>query len=258
MPRLAPAQRAALGVERREQILAAAVRLWTGHGFEATTLDAIAREAGIAKGTVYLYFATKEELLAAAVERFSLLPDVAAFGAELADLPVREAVPRLAELLWSRLRGSAPLVGLLLRELVLRPAEARTFVQSVVLPVNGAFAAWLEGRVRAGEIRAVDTFVAGARLHRHADDLRLDPARAGRRGRPPDRRARRGRDRERPLPPRHPRAGRGSPARRAQPLSRKGPPPDSPEARPVIEFFVLMIVWGFVMLRWITGGKGYE
>jgi AcrR family transcriptional regulator len=161
MPRLAPAQRAALGAERREQILQAAVRLWTGHGFEATTLEAIAREAGIAKGTVYLYFATKEDLLAAAVERWSLLPDVAAvLGPELADLPVRDAVPRLAELVWTRLRGSAPLVGLLLRELVLRPAEARTFVQSVVLPVNGAFAAWLEGRVRAGEIRAVDTFVA--------------------------------------------------------------------------------------------------
>jgi AcrR family transcriptional regulator len=161
MPRLAPAQRAALGAERREQILEAAVRLWTGQGFEATTLEAIAREAGIAKGTVYLYFATKEDLLAAAVERWSLLPDVAAvLGPELAELPVREAIPRLAELVWTRLRGSAPLVGLLLRELVLRPADARTFVASVVLPVNGAFAAWLEGRVRAGELRAVDTFVA--------------------------------------------------------------------------------------------------
>jgi len=160
MPRLAPAQRAALGAERREQILEAAFRLWTGHGFEATTLDAIAREAGIAKGTVYLYFATKEDLLAAAVERWSLLPDVMALGPQLADLPVREAIPKLAELVWTRLRGSAPLVGLLLRELVLRPAEARTFVASVVLPVNGAFAAYLEARVRAGELRAVDTFVA--------------------------------------------------------------------------------------------------
>ena len=160
MPRLAPAQRAALGAERREQILEAAVRLWTDHGFEGTTLDAIAREAGIAKGTVYLYFATKEDLLAGAVERWSLLPDVAALGPELADLPLREAIPRLALLLWTRLRGSAPVVGLLLRELVLRPAEARTFLSSVVLPVNGAFAAYLEARVRAGEIRAVDTFVA--------------------------------------------------------------------------------------------------
>ena len=37
-----------------------------------------------------------------------------------------------------------------------------------------------------------------------------------------------------------------------------GAPPDPPEARPVIEFFVLMIAWLFVMIRWITGGKGYE
>jgi AcrR family transcriptional regulator len=159
MPRLAPAQRAALSVERREQILAAAVRLWTQYGFEATTLEALAREAGIAKGTIYLYFSTKEELLAAAVERFSLVPDLAGLGA-LENVPLAEAIPRLAQLLWARLRGSAPLVGLLLRELALRPAEARTFLESVVLPVNGAFAAFLEARVAAGEIRAVDTFVA--------------------------------------------------------------------------------------------------
>jgi AcrR family transcriptional regulator len=160
MPRLAPAQRAALGAERREQILEAAVRLWTGHGFEATTLESIAREAGIAKGTIYLYFATKEDLVAAAVERWSLVPDLAGIGPTFGDLPLDQAIPRLAELLWARLRGSAPLVGLLLRELVLRPAEARTFLESVVLPVNGAFAAFLEARVRTGEVRAVDTFVA--------------------------------------------------------------------------------------------------
>jgi AcrR family transcriptional regulator len=160
MPRLAPAQRAALGAERREQILEAALRLWTQHGFEATTLEALAREAGIAKGTIYLYFATKEELLAAAVERWSLLPDLTALGPSFGDRPLAEAIPQLAEMVFSRLRGSAPLVGLLLRELALRPAEARTFIETVVLPVNGAFAAFLDARVRAGEIRAVDTFVA--------------------------------------------------------------------------------------------------
>lgn len=159
MPRLAPARRAALSAERREQILEAAVRLWTRQGFDATTLEALAREAGIAKGTIYLYFSTKEELVAAAVERFSLVPDLAGLAA-FDELPLAEAIPRLADLLWTRLRGSAPLVGLLLRELVLRPAEAKSFIESVVLPVNGAFAAFLSARVAAGEIRAVDTFVA--------------------------------------------------------------------------------------------------
>jgi AcrR family transcriptional regulator len=160
MPRLSPAQSAALGAERREQILEAAARLWTLQGFEATTLESIAREAGIAKGTIYLYFATKEQLLAGAVERWSLVPDLEALGAAFGDQPLDRAIPRLAELVWARLRGSAPLVGLLLRELALRPGEARTFLESVVLPVNGAFAAFLDARVRAGEIRGVDTFVA--------------------------------------------------------------------------------------------------
>ena len=164
MPRLAPAQRAELEAERREQILDAALRLWTKQGFDATTVDALAREAGLAKGTIYLYFATKEALLAAAVERWSLLPDLAALGPAFGDLPLTEAVPLLAEQLWSRLRAAAPLAGLLFRELALRPAEARRFIESVVLPGNGALAEFLEGRARAGEVRELDAFVAGRAL----------------------------------------------------------------------------------------------
>jgi len=162
--RIAPARRAALETERRQQILDAALRLWTRHGFDATTVDALAHEAGIAKGTVYLYFRTKEELLAAAVERWSLLPDLASLAPAFGNLPLAEAVPRLVEQLWSRLRSAAPLVGLLLRELALRPAEARRFLESVVLPANGAFAAFLEGRVRTGEVRELDAFVAARSL----------------------------------------------------------------------------------------------
>src|SRR5574338_1085014 len=131
MARLAPARRAELVAERREQILEAALRAWTKHGFDATTVEDLAREAGVAKGTIYLYFATKEELFAAAVERWSLLPDLAALGPAFGELPLEQAVPRLAEQLWVRLRGAAPLVGLLFRELALRPAEARRFLETV-------------------------------------------------------------------------------------------------------------------------------
>src|SRR5512134_2899298 len=109
MPRLAAPQRAALEAERREQILDAALRLWTKQGFDATTVEALAREAGIAKGTVYLYFRTKQELLAAAVERWSLLPDLTSLAPSFGSLPLTEAVPRLVEQLWSRLRAAAPL-----------------------------------------------------------------------------------------------------------------------------------------------------
>lgn len=48
--------------ERRLAILAAALRLFQDTSYEELSIAAVAHEAGIAKGTVYLYFRTKEEL----------------------------------------------------------------------------------------------------------------------------------------------------------------------------------------------------
>jgi AcrR family transcriptional regulator len=47
---------------RRADILAAALDEFTARGFEAARLDDVARRAGVAKGTIYLYFADKEAL----------------------------------------------------------------------------------------------------------------------------------------------------------------------------------------------------
>ncbi len=47
----------------RAAIMQAALRLFAERGYHATTISAIAREAGIAKGLVYNYFSSKQELL---------------------------------------------------------------------------------------------------------------------------------------------------------------------------------------------------
>src|SRR5215207_7837924 len=49
-------------VEVRAAILDAADRLLARHGYKKMTVDELAREAGIGKGTVYLHFASKEEV----------------------------------------------------------------------------------------------------------------------------------------------------------------------------------------------------
>jgi len=49
--------------EKRERILLAALTLMERYGFKKTTVDEIAREAQVAKGTVYLYFRDKEDIL---------------------------------------------------------------------------------------------------------------------------------------------------------------------------------------------------
>src|SRR5580704_1767207 len=54
---------------KAESILAAAQRTFLASGFGAASMDAIAREAGASKATVYAYFASKEELFGAVVAR---------------------------------------------------------------------------------------------------------------------------------------------------------------------------------------------
>lgn len=50
---------------RRQQILDAALRCFSRDGFHNTTTADIVRESGVSQGTLYLYFATKEDIVAA-------------------------------------------------------------------------------------------------------------------------------------------------------------------------------------------------
>ena len=51
--------------QRRAEILEAALKLYSSKGFHDTTMEEVANAAGVAKGTIYLYFQSKEHLLLA-------------------------------------------------------------------------------------------------------------------------------------------------------------------------------------------------
>lgn len=53
----------------RERILQAAVRLFHGEGIRAVSVDAVAAKAGVTKRTLYYHFRSKDELIAAYLER---------------------------------------------------------------------------------------------------------------------------------------------------------------------------------------------
>lgn len=61
---------------RPAEILDAALKVFSLKGFASTKLDEVAREAGVSKGTVYLYFESKEALFKAVVTEF-VLPQIA-------------------------------------------------------------------------------------------------------------------------------------------------------------------------------------
>jgi AcrR family transcriptional regulator len=56
---------------RRAEILDAALRVFGQYGFRRTSMDDVAREADIGKGTIYLSFTSKEEVFQALSERLS-------------------------------------------------------------------------------------------------------------------------------------------------------------------------------------------
>ncbi len=57
------------GSDKRDRILVAAERIFARHGFFAARVTEIAKEAGVADGTIYLYFKNKDDLLISLFER---------------------------------------------------------------------------------------------------------------------------------------------------------------------------------------------
>ncbi len=55
--------------DRPDEIVAAALEIFSERGFAAARLDDIAQRAGVSKGAIYLYFATKEDIFRAVVEQ---------------------------------------------------------------------------------------------------------------------------------------------------------------------------------------------
>ncbi len=71
---------------KRERILAAAERIFARHGFFAARVSEIAKEAGVADGTIYLYFKSKDDLLICLFEsRMKQVNEL--LRAAIADLP---------------------------------------------------------------------------------------------------------------------------------------------------------------------------
>lgn len=64
----APSAKARRGADKRERILRAAIKVFARKGFYATRVSEIAKAAGVADGTIYLYFENKDDVLVSIFE----------------------------------------------------------------------------------------------------------------------------------------------------------------------------------------------
>jgi AcrR family transcriptional regulator len=148
---------------RPGEIVAAALELFVDRGFAATKLADVARRAGVTKGTVYLYFDSKEALFKAVV-RETIVP-VIAQGEALAQSftgSARELVERLVREYW-RLVGETKLAGipkLMMAEAATFPELTRFYYNEVVARGHRLMSGVIERGIKSGEFRRVDVMVA--------------------------------------------------------------------------------------------------
>jgi AcrR family transcriptional regulator len=156
VPESARAKRSA----RRDAILAAALEEFSGHGFEAARLEDMARRAGVAKGTIYLYFADKETLFQELI-RWQLTPVVGAFEhAAQADVPLRAIADRMIEMFVREIYGTRrkDVIRLIVSEGPRFPKLAEFYYREVLSRMIEAFRGILRRAVDRGELKS-DVFV---------------------------------------------------------------------------------------------------
>lgn len=145
-------------MEKREAILEAAGRLFLEHGFERTTMDAIAAAAGVSKLTVYSHFQDKEGLFRALIARKCDQYFEGKDFEQLGALPPREALTRLGDgFLGLMYHGDVlSLYRLLIGGASQQASQNRVFYESGPRPTIESLARLLGGYSARGQLRVED------------------------------------------------------------------------------------------------------
>ena len=179
---------------RPAELLEAALTLFVEKGFAATRSEEVAKAAGVSKGTLYLYFPSKEELLKAVIQHFlGTEIEAGVQEAAVADGPTAQVLEQLLVKWWTRIyEGPASGVfKLVITEIRNFPEIGGFWVEQVVAPGEAIVSGLLRRGIERGEFQPVDlAFTTHSMLmpmillcvHKHsfaacgiAKELDLDP-----------------------------------------------------------------------------------
>jgi AcrR family transcriptional regulator len=144
---------------RPHELLAAALDLFVERGFASTRLEDVARQAGVSKGTLYLYFENKEELFKAVV-RNSIVPVIGEAEVSIAEFPGHSAdlMRNVIKEWWARIGATktSGIVKLVAAEAGNFPELAQFYQDEVVTRGTNMVRTIFERGVERGEFRPVD------------------------------------------------------------------------------------------------------
>jgi AcrR family transcriptional regulator len=155
-PRAAAAKlpRLAKAAARRDAIIDAALDEFSSRGFAAARLDDVARRAGVAKGTIYLYFEDKESLFQELI-RTKMTPVVGALEQAFAgELPLRAVVDQAIEVFLREIYGTKrrEVMRLIISEGPRFPAIAEFYYREVLSRMLRAVRGLLRRAFDRGEL----------------------------------------------------------------------------------------------------------
>jgi len=154
-----PARHARRKVARPGELLAAALDLFVEKGFAATRVDEVARRAGVSKGTLFLYFPSKEELFKAVV-RENISGRFAEWDEEINQFEgsTRDMLHYCLHSWWERI-GATKASGipkLMMSEAHNFPELASFYQREVIQPGTALIERILRRGVARGEFRPMD------------------------------------------------------------------------------------------------------
>lgn len=144
---------------RPDEVLDAALELFVAKGFAATTVDQIARHAGLSKGAVYLYFPSKKALLEGLVHRaVAPIADIAITMIDSYRGDPRPVIRQFLSMVIANLGNSASFAipKLVIREAVNAPEIAQMYRDEVLDRAIPALTELIRQGVDGGYIRSVE------------------------------------------------------------------------------------------------------
>jgi AcrR family transcriptional regulator len=153
---LIQAIQAQLAAARRTQILDAATRVFASKGFNRATIRDVARDAGVADGTIYNYFANKTDLLFGLLDRLNDTERRPASLAQVADTSLagffRAYLRERVEALWA----NADLLRAVLPEMLANPDLRARYYDEVIAPTMALGEGAFQGLATSGTVRDLD------------------------------------------------------------------------------------------------------
>jgi len=161
-----PAPQAADDSAKRRQIVQGARAVFLARGFDAASMNDIARAAGVSKGTLYVYFADKEQLFEAIVREECLMHAEGVFDFDPSDRDVAGALTRLGtayiEFLCRPEKASALRTVVAIADRM--PAIGKIFYETGPAVGIGKLASYLRTQTEAGVLAVDDCDVAASQF----------------------------------------------------------------------------------------------